>query len=135
MNVEILRGIKKLVTHAGAAGPCPDGVASALIIKDALPDVEVVFARYGSPEYEGLVPEHGVIFCDIVPYAERSKEAPHALTERGLAQARAWVGAVVLDHHKGVADLVAMFGERGVYADAEKGLGVSGAVLAFREVW
>lgn len=137
MNVEILRGIKKLITHKNATGPCPDGVASALIVKDALPNVEVVFVSYGSPEYEGLVPEPGVLFCDIVPHAERDREAPHLLTERGFAQARAWVDAdaVVLDHHKGVADLVAMFGERGVYADAEKEPGVSGAVLAFREVW
>ena len=131
MNIDLLKSVKKLVTHKG----CPDGVASALLIRDALPDVEVVWLTYGEPAYEGLRPEPGMLFCDIVPYAER--DTAGQLTAKGLAQIEAWVasGALVLDHHRGVADLVGMFGERGRYVDEEEELGVSGAVLAYEEVW
>jgi hypothetical protein len=59
------------------------------------------------------------------------------MTEAGRVLAKRWVdaGTIVLDHHRGAADLVAMFGRRGVFADEANEPGVSGAVLAFREVW
>ena len=44
-------------------------------------------------------------------------------------------GAIVLDHHKSTKHIVLEFGENGVYADEKTEPGVSGAVLAFREVW
>ena len=138
MDVETLRSIKKVVTHRSSATTvCHDGMAAAMIVSDALPQVEVVFCQYNTTEHRALVPEPGVLFVDFTPYAERSPDPPHALTERGLKQARAWVdeGAVVLDHHRGAADLVALFGERGVFADEAKEPGVSGAELARREVW
>jgi oligoribonuclease NrnB/cAMP/cGMP phosphodiesterase (DHH superfamily) len=43
--------------------------------------------------------------------------------------------AIVLDHHKGAEEIVRSFGELGVFADEKLEPGVSGAVLAFREVW
>jgi oligoribonuclease NrnB/cAMP/cGMP phosphodiesterase (DHH superfamily) len=44
-------------------------------------------------------------------------------------------GSIVLDHHKGAQGIVAMFGDRGVFADEKADPGVCGAVLAYREVW
>lgn len=115
--VEILREVRKVIVHAD----CPDGTASAMILHDALPDAEIVAVNYG-PERDALDPEPGLLFCDMTP---------------PLAKAEAFVeaGTIVLDHHKGAAELVAMFGELGVFADEETEPGVSGATLAYREVW
>jgi len=117
MNIDHMKNIKKLICH----GPnCADGKASALILHDALPEAEIVFCNYGTPEYKALTPEPGVLFCDFSPYVEREqgpKDPP--MTAYGRALAQAWVdaGTIVLDHHKGCADLVALFGDRGVFAD------------------
>src|SRR6266567_8740453 len=64
------------------------------------------------------------VFCDIAPHPDY-----------GSAQGCRDNGAVVLDHHVGAKELVESFGKNGIYADAEKEPGVSGAVLARREVW
>jgi hypothetical protein len=130
MNVEILKNVRKLIVH----GPCADGRASALILRDALPEREILHVQYSTPEHKALVPEPGVLFCDFSPWVERVEGQ---MTAAGRELAQRWVdaGAIVLDHHTGTADLVAMFGERGVFADVKTGPGVSGAMLAFREVW
>jgi hypothetical protein len=141
MDVDVLRKIKRVITHESSPGTlCPDGVASALIVLDALPRVEVEFVGYNSLRHReltanawgGQIGREEVLFVDFTPWVECAPDG--RMTDRGLAQARVWVeaGAVVLDHHEGVADLVALFGDRGVYA-AEPG--VSGAGLAFQEVW
>ncbi len=108
--------IKTIVTHKH----CPDGLASAMLLKDALPHAEVTFVSHD--ELAALPAVPGMIFCDIAPLAERTDEFLN-------------VGAYVLDHHKSAKVIVAAFGDRGVFADERDDPGVSGAVLAYREVW
>jgi hypothetical protein len=121
--IEKLKQVTTVYTHSH----CPDGLASAMILKDAFsmlgmsPRIE--FLTHGTPEHKNAGIEDGCpIFCDIAPsdYA-RQYVAAH--------------GGLVLDHHVGAKALVESFGENGVYADADKEPGVSGAVLAWREVW
>lgn len=110
--------VTKLVTHDA----CADGLACAMIVKDALPEVEVVFAQYGTPLLEALAPSSGLLFCDISPPRERAGAFVDA-------------GAIVLDHHKHARDIVELFGDRGVFADEVSRPGVSGASLAHEHVW
>ena len=124
--IEILKQVSVVYCH----GHCPDGLASAMILKDAFRmlgmEPKIEFVAHDTPEYkiagvDGLAPDRP-LFCDIAPsdYA------------RQIVEAR---GGIVLDHHVGKKEIVETFGELGVYADAEKEPGVSGAVLAFREVF
>lgn len=119
--IEKLLAVRTIVAHKNAEVPCPDGVASALILRDALPDAEVRFASHVDLEKADL-PASGVLFCDVSPPARRAPEL--------AAQ-----GAILLDHHATARDAVAAFGPFGVYADATAEPGVSGAMLAYREVW
>lgn len=107
-----------LVTH----DDCADGLASAMIVADACPGIEVVFAQHNTPSLTELEPRPRMLFCDIAPPRERA----HLFVE---------AGATVLDHHRHARDIVELFGERGVFADEELEPGVSGALLAYREVW
>ncbi len=118
MKASLLRGIRTIVSHAD----CPDGIASALILKGALPDTRVIFVEHGTPEYQSLEAEPHMLFCDIVPPSAR-------------ADAFRAAEAIVLDHHQAARDLILSFGERGVFADENEEPGVSGALLAYREVW
>lgn len=115
---DLLNQITRIITHAD----CPDGLASAMILHDALPNAEVVFVNYGRPEREEMPATPGQLWCDMTPPEARVQEFVTA-------------GAIVLDHHKGAEGVVRAFGERGVFADEKLEPGVSGAVLAFREVW
>lgn len=117
ISINQLRNIKHLVTHAN----CPDGVASALIIKDALPDVRVSFMHYGSKEHRELEPDQpGLIFCDFTPFRERVDSFVQC-------------GAIVLDHHPTAKDIVEEFAENGVFGENEKL--ECGAWLAYQHVW
>lgn len=109
---------KILVVH----GNCPDGLASAMIIRQALPAIELKFLNHGTDEYYQLPAVPGMIFCDIIP-------PPHRIEEFISA------GAVCLDHHKQAEVFVKMFGELGMFGDEKHNPGVSGAVLACREVF
>ena len=138
MNIDHLKNIKKIVAH----GPdCPDGRASALIVHEVLPDAEIEFVNYNTARHISMTPEPGVIFVDFSPWAEREKptlenKSP-PLTEVGKARIQEWAaaGTIVLDHHKGADDIVAMFGDHGVFADEKLEPGISGASLAWREVF
>ena len=112
------RGVTRLITHDS----CADGLASAIIIRDALPHVEVVFAQHGTPSLEALPASPGLLFCDIAPPRARAGEFVEA-------------GAIVLDHHLHARDIVELFGSRGVFADETLSPGVSGAMLAYEHVW
>lgn len=102
-----MKTVKHIITHDN----CADGIASAVILKLAWPEAEVTHAQYG-----GVLPEpaDGMVFVDFSP--------PPTEAEK-YVKAVAWC----LDHHEGAKDVVALFGERGVYADKP---GVSGASLA-----
>lgn len=115
--IEALRKVKTIVTH----DKCADGIVSALLLMDALSEQrpELKFIQYGSPSRETLAPAPGQLFCDMTP--------PEASNELFVA-----AGAIVLDHHRGAQGLVEAHGDLGAYSDAP---GVSGAVLAYREVW
>jgi oligoribonuclease NrnB/cAMP/cGMP phosphodiesterase (DHH superfamily) len=117
LSIEKLRSIKTIITH----DVCPDGTASALILQDALAEngLTVKFIQYGTEAMAALQPEPGMIFCDVHPNED-------------MAQAFADAGAILLDHHRTAEHVVKLFGDNGVYS-AEPG--VSGATLAYREVW
>lgn len=112
-----LKSITHLVTHGPA---CPDGIASALIVKDALPDVRVSFMNYGTKEHRELEPAPGLLFCDFTPVRERVQEFVKA-------------GAICLDHHPTAKDIVEAFGENGVFGLNERN--ECGAWLAYEHVW
>jgi len=114
---EQLMAVKTIITHAD----CADGMASAMILKHALPRAEVQFVQYGSSR-EKVEPGPGQLWCDMSP--------PEARAEEFVA-----AGAIVLDHHKTAKAVVERFGELGVFADENEEPGVSGALLAFRHVW
>lgn len=120
MDIEKLKKVKKVVVHAD----CHDGILSAMILQDAmaLPKENIIFVEHSTPEYVNLPAEPGMLFCDCTPPKERIQEFID-------------VGALVLDHHKHSRDIVEAFGDNGVFADKEKEPEVSGAALAFREVW
>ena len=119
--VEALQDIRTILVHGYPDSACADGLASALILRDAFPDAEVRFLVHGTPEYAALAASPGQIFCDVTPPEIRVSEFVDA-------------GAIVLDHHKSARHVVEAFGEKGVYASPEEDPGVSGALLAHR-VW
>lgn len=116
--LDALRTVTTVVTHAD----CPDGIASAMILHDALPHARIIFARHGAPETVALRAEPGMLFCDFSPPEARVVEFVDA-------------GAIVLDHHRTARAVVEAFGPLGVFGDEVTDHGVCGAVLAFREVW
>lgn len=111
-----LGAVKTLVTHAN----CPDGVATALLVCDALPSVDICFVQYDTKEHRELVAEPGLLFCDFSPPRERVAEFVEA-------------GALVLDHHESARSIVESFGGNGVFGENEKLQ--CGAYLAFQHVW
>lgn len=116
--------VKKLerVDHIVSHYHCADGMASAMILRDAIPSAKVSFIQYQSPEHLSLEAKPGMLFCDFSPHRDRVGAFVEA-------------GAIVLDHHKFAKDVVEAFGEDGVFADETASPGVSGAVLAFEQVW
>lgn len=119
ISIDKLKNVKRLVTHAN----CPDGIASALIVKDALPDVEVLFVKHGTEQHRNLDLEThtGVLFCDFTPH--------------GNIQDWIDVEAIVLDHHPTQRDVTMRFVEAGLGAYGENDRGECGAWLAYEKVW
>lgn len=116
--IEKLVAVRTVVVHAN----CPDGTASAIILRHAMSGVKVVFLSYGTEDYEKFPATEGLLFCDLSPPAARADEFVAA-------------GTIVLDHHRSARDVVAKFGDNGVFADERTEIGVSGAALAFTHVW
>lgn len=112
------------LTHAVVHANCSDGLASAIVLKLALPHLKVSYVNYNTPELAALEPEPGMIFCDFCPTAERS-------------QSFLDVGALVLDHHRTARETVKLFQRAGlgVFGDEARDPGVSGAVLAYQHVY
>ena len=117
-----LESIRQIVCHRNAESACPDGVASALLLREALPTAEVRFVHHG--ELVSLEARPGMLFCDIAPPLERAAEFLKA-------------GAVVLDHHRTAKEVVSLFvaNGQGAFADEAEEPGVSGALLAHRHVY
>jgi len=116
MNPQLLQKVNHIICHAR----CPDGIASVLILADALPGANIIeLIQYNSDEHIALEAKKGMIFCDIVPHQDNVRPFVDA-------------GAIVLDHHKGAEGIIKQFGDRGVYSDEPC---VSGAMLAYRKVW
>lgn len=107
--------VKTIIAHDS----CPDGIVSALIVRDVFPEAQIKFVQYDTKEHESLEATESTIFVDFSPPRHRVREFIEA-------------GAIVLDHHITAKETVEAFGPNGVYA---KDPGISGAVLAFNEVW
>jgi hypothetical protein len=118
LPLDKLRAVKKVIVH----GNCTDGLASAMIIQDRLPDVDLVFLQHSDDEYLDFPAEPNLLFCDIAPPEKRYQEFITA-------------DSLVLDHHKGSENIIRAFEENAVFGDEKLHPGVSGALLAFREVW
>lgn len=135
LNHEKLTAVQTIIVHDN----CADGLMSALFLKDAYtqaglhPDIR--FLQYGTEPYKALEPAPHLLFCDFSPFVPEvevgGRKVPHP--ER-LA---AWVesGALILDHHKGARAVVEAFGDNGIFGDEGTQPGVSGAWLAFQNVW
>jgi hypothetical protein len=126
--IEVLKRVQVVYTHKN----CPDGMATAMILKDAFrmlgTNPRIEFLAHNTKEHResGYMLEDGLkLFCDIAPHPDTANILSGTLPK----------GGIVLDHHKGVEELVRSFGEFGVFADEELDPGVSGAVLAYCEVW
>jgi nanoRNase/pAp phosphatase (c-di-AMP/oligoRNAs hydrolase) len=123
IDLDKLKNVRRLVTHAN----CPDGVASALIVKDALPDVEVLFVKHGTKEHRELRPDVPTLFCDFTPWTDVKKDAQWLM----------WLeaGTIVLDHHPTQRDVTMTFVEAGLGVYGENDRGECGAWLAYEHVW
>ena len=118
IDIEKLKAVTTIVSHDN----CTDGLSAAMLLHDVLPDAEIIFAQHGTEPYSKLEARPNMLFVDIVPPAERYEEFLK-------------MGAIVLDHHKGVKDIVEKFGELAVFGDEKLNPGISGAPLAYKHVW
>lgn len=135
ISIEKLKQVKRLITHAN----CPDGYASALIVKDALPDVEVLFVKHGTEEHRALEPRPGDLFCDFSPHIkswDASREGEDDCVRHPL-QLKHWLeaGTIVLDHHPTQRDVTMLFVKAGLGAYGENDRNECGAWLAYEHVW
>jgi hypothetical protein len=132
VSLKALKRVKTAYIHKH----CPDGIASAMIIADAYRmlerpvPLEIKFIAHNTAEHETagleLCEDPGCemgLFCDMTP------------TRKFIKLYGARPNFIVLDHHSKQRDIVEAFGDRGIFADVKTAPGVSGATLAFREVW
>ncbi len=121
---EQLQKVKTIIVHDN----CADGLASAIILHQVLSEAKLRFLDYGQNDYLTLQAEQGMLFCDICP----PFNAGSTKWKEFLA-----AGALVLDHHKGAEAVINEFAKvgQGVFADEILQPGVSGAQLAFNNVW
>lgn len=110
--------VKTIVAHAG----CADGITAAYLVKRAISrgfNPEVKFVQYNTIEHDNLEATKGMLFVDMTPPRARVQEFVD-------------VGAIVLDHHEGARDIVAAFGDRGIFGENSRL--ESGAMLAYLHV-
>lgn len=129
MNID---GVKKCIVHAD----CPDGVMSALLLRDRLQQAEIRFVQYGNAEYKALKPEPGVLYADFSPPVRTklafNKQFVIDPADGGLLVEYRDAGTIVLDHHPTAEPVVRAMGDNGVFDSAP---GVSGATLVWDYVW
>jgi hypothetical protein len=113
-----LTGVNHIIVHEH----CPDGIASAMILHQVLPNAKISHIQYDTEEHRNLVPEPGMLFCDFSPCRENASKFLES-------------GAIVLDHHARAWDICRPFVEAGIGVFGDTDSGVSGAVLAYREVY
>lgn len=116
--IEVLKRVNHIVAHAN----CPDGTASAIILRACFPEAKVTFCQYNTDLLRNLPAEPGMIFCDFTPPVDRLQEFLD-------------VGTIVLDHHGGPAEEVTKAFEAKDLGRFSNEKGVSGAVLAFRHAY
>jgi hypothetical protein len=119
--IEKLRAVTRIIAHAN----CPDGYASAMILRDVL-DVPVQFVQYNTKEHLALPAEPGLLFCDFTPPYQGDPDRTQEFVD---------AGAIVIDHHKTARECIEAFGEHGIFGDEATEPGLSGALLAYRHVW
>ena len=129
MNIE---SVKLVVTHDN----CPDGLASAMIIRDILPDVEIKFVQHNTEDHKSLTPQSGILFVDFSPFVPvvTGPDGKKILDPEVLA---AWgaSGSQILDHHKTSKPIIDAFGNNGRFGDEVLHHGVCGAFLAYDHIW
>jgi len=136
--------VTKCIVHAN----CPDGILSAILLRDALPKAEIQFVQYGTAEYKALKPEPGVLYADFSPPVRTVKRSPVNKGETwdstpyvvppgdvDLLQAYIDAGTIVLDHHATAKPVVEAFGENGCFGDEKAQPGVCGSTLVYDHVW
>lgn len=121
-----LSKIKVVVSHDS----CPDGLASAMIVKNVIHEVEYRFIQYNTPEHRALQPQPGVLFVDFSPNVGVGKDL-----DTGLLKAWGESGSIILDHHKTARHIVEAFGDNGRFGDESTEPGVCGAMLAYRHIY
>lgn len=133
ISLDKLRNVKRIISHIN----CPDGMASAMILKQVLPDAEVVFAQYDTPEHRNIKPEPGLLFCDFSPYLPKIEVNGEKVADLSALQPFIEAGTLVFDHHKTAKPACTPFVDLGlgVFGDEVENPGVCGAVLAFNEVF
>ena len=118
LSINALKSVKTVVSHRN----CPDGVASALILKDALPDARVLFMQHGTKEFVELPAEPGMLFVDFTPLENRAEEFLRVRSQ-------------ILDHHPTQRDITMKFVEAGLGVFGLNDKNECGAWLAYTEVW
>lgn len=109
--------IKRIISHKD----CADGVASALIINTVCPNASIEFMQYNTKDHIEMVIEPNMIFCDFSPHASKIQECIDN-------------ECIVLDHHRTQESIVKQF-KYGFFGDEKKDPGISGAMLAYNEIY
>jgi len=120
ISTDKLNAVKTVVVHDN----CSDGLASAILVKDAFygRDIKFKFVQYNTDEFRSLRAEPGMMFVDFSPPPERAQEFIDA-------------GTLVLDHHRTAKAMLVGFGENAIFGDEKENPGVCGARLAYEHVW
>lgn len=114
--IDHLKQVRIIITHAD----CVDGIASAIIIADAI-KAKHIQLYVGSQQHLELEPEPGMLFCDC---------SPKTKTKRFLE-----AGAMVFDHHESAKEITQQFVEKGLGYYGETNNGIAGAKIAYQLIW